>query len=78
MMDAVVRKAVSAIERRDWDALTALLHPYVHWTRPDGRTIRGRKKVLAQLAATPPSGPPARHELRDEQIYRWTEDRGPN
>jgi hypothetical protein len=51
----------------------ALLHPYLRWMCADGRTVRGRSKVLAYLAATPPHDPPGRYEIRDGQIYRWIE-----
>lgn len=73
-MDAVVRNALVAIDRRAWDEMKRLLHPYLQWTAKDGRTIRGRKNVIAYLADASPSAPPARHELRDGQIYRWVED----
>jgi hypothetical protein len=73
-MDAVVRDVLAAIDRRAWGDVKGLLHPYLHWTGKDGRTIRGRKNVIAYLAEAPPSMPPARHELRDAQIYRWVED----
>ncbi|MEV6235102.1 hypothetical protein [Lentzea sp. NPDC051838] len=69
-MDQVVNDAVAAIEARDWDGLKFLLHPYLHWTE-GGVTIRGRTKVLAHLAATPPVGAPDSYELRDGQIYRF-------
>lgn len=69
----VIGDAVQAIECRDWRRLKALLHPYLHWTGADGRTIRGRKNVLAHLERAPTGGPPAAHELRDEQVYRWVE-----
>ena len=69
-MDRVVRDAAAAAERREWDVLKPLLHPYLHWTEC-GVTIRGRTKVLAHLANSAFSGPPAAHELRDGQIYRW-------
>ncbi len=75
-MDAVVNNAVAAIERRDWQALWSLLHPYLHWTAPDGRSIRGRRNVLADLADRGPTGPPSGYQLRDGQIYRWVEERG--
>jgi hypothetical protein len=71
--DAVVHDAVAAIERRDWDALTALLHPYLHYVSSDGRRVRGRKNVLAELAVASRIGAPSRYELRDGQIYRWVE-----
>ena len=69
----VIEAAVAAIERGDWSGLRLLLHPYVRWTGADGQTIRGRKKVLARLDEAPPTGPPRSHELRDGQIYLWTE-----
>jgi SnoaL-like domain len=72
-VDQVVRHAVNAIELRDWQQLKALLHPYLHWTRADGRTLRGRNNVLAYLAAAPAGRPPTRSEIRDGQIYRWVE-----
>jgi hypothetical protein len=75
-MDLVVLEAVAAIEGRDWDRLKPLLHPYLHWTRADGQTVRGRIRVLRQLGDRPPSGPPARYELRDGQVYRWIEEPG--
>jgi SnoaL-like domain len=72
-VDPLVRDAVTAIGRRDWPAVKALLHPYLRWMCADGRTVRGRSKVLAYLAATPPHDPPGRYEIRDGQIYRWIE-----
>ncbi len=69
----VLRQAVAAIRRQDWDGLKPLLHPYLHWTRPDGHVIRGRKNVLAYLASTRIGGLPRDHEIRDTQIYRWVE-----
>jgi hypothetical protein len=68
-----VDQAIAAIKGRDWDDLKLLLHPYLHWTCADGRVIRGRKNVLAHLAASSIAGPPSSHELRDSQIYRWSE-----
>ncbi|MVZ99665.1 DUF4440 domain-containing protein [Actinomadura sp. LD22] len=71
-MDEIVRQAHAALAARDWEAARPLLHPYLHWTGADGRTLRGRTKVLAMLeeAAQAPA-PPASVELRDGQIYRW-------
>lgn len=66
-----VRRAFVAIERRDWERLTPLLHPYLHWTCLDGRVIRGRNNVLAYLKTAQLRRLPAQHELRDGQIYRW-------
>jgi hypothetical protein len=76
-MDFVAQAAIAAIERRDWDELKPLLHPYLHWTDRDGNTLRGRKSVLKKLADERPTEPPAFHELRDGQIYRWTEQLRP-
>ena len=74
-MDPVIRDAGQAIERRDWDALKPLLHPYLHWTDADGRTTRGRTNVLASVSSRACAPMPASYELRDGQIYRWTEPR---
>ena len=68
---AVIGEAVRAIERRDWDALKPLLHPYLHWTTGNGRKIRGRTQVMTHLRLTDQISRPHRHELRDGQIYRW-------
>ena len=69
-------EAIAAIERRDWGKLKPLLHPYLHWTGPDGQITRGRTRVLRQLDGQPPSGLPVRYELRDGQIYRWVQHPG--
>jgi hypothetical protein len=64
--------AQAAIVAGDWDALRPLLHPYLRWTGSNGKTLRGRSRVLAMLAQA--AQPPARAqsiELRDGQIYRW-------
>ena len=71
-MNEIARRTLAAIVAKDWATVTVLLHPYLHWTGSDGRTIRGRTKVmhaLAHAAETP--APPASIELRDGQIYRW-------
>lgn len=75
MSAPIVRDVMAAIAARDWDALTLLLHPYLTSTGParTGRTIRGRRNLLAHLAATPAARPPSRYELRDGQVYRWVE-----
>ena len=50
------------------------LHPYLHWTTADGDTVRGRDNVLTLLEARADGlRRPASYELRDGQIYRWTE-----
>jgi hypothetical protein len=68
-----IHEALAAVERRDWERLKPLLHPYLHWTTKHGEMLRGRKKVIARLVADPPSSPPSSCELRDGQIYRWVE-----
>ena len=65
--------AYAAMVEQDLDRLRLLLHPYLHWTRPDGSLVRGRTKVLAMLDSLDPPARPAAYELRDDQIYRWTE-----
>jgi hypothetical protein len=57
-----VLDAVEAIGDQDWGRLKPLLHPYLHWTGPDGQTIRGRANVLRQLDGLGPQGPPARYD----------------
>jgi len=71
--DGLVREVAARIRRQAWGELTPLLHPYLHWTCPDGRLVRGRKNVLAHLARTPAGRLPRRYEIRDGQIYRWLE-----
>lgn len=71
-MDPVVRDALEAAARRDWDDLRLKLHPYVRWKPASGNTLSGRNAVLAMLAGSPPPTEPAAYELRDGQIYRWT------
>ena len=71
-VNEIARRAHAAIVAKDWATVRVLLHPYLHWTGSDGRTIRGRSKVvdaLAHAAEAPP--PPTSVELRDGQIYRW-------
>jgi hypothetical protein len=72
-VDIAVTQAVAALERRDWETLKLLLHPYLHWTDRSGRTVRGRTNVLAMLQRRATAGPPVSYELRDGQVYRWTE-----
>jgi hypothetical protein len=71
-VNEIARRAHAAIASKDWATVKRLLHPYLHWTGTDGRTVRGRSKVMAALvrAAEPPASP-ASVELRDGQIYRW-------
>jgi hypothetical protein len=77
-MDDVVRRARAAMQAHNWDDLRLLLHPYLHWRGTDGRTVRGRSKIIAMLAERDPPLWPTSVELRDDQIYRWQEPwRGP-
>jgi len=71
-VDEIAQRARAAMIAHDWDAVRALLHPYLLWTDDDGITRRGRNVVLGMLkqAAAPPAEP-ASVELRDGQIYRW-------
>ena len=73
---ALVDDLLEAFERRDWDGLRPLLHPYLHWTDGSGETVRGRRRVLEHLRVTDAVAPPAACELRDGQVYRWTEPLG--
>jgi hypothetical protein len=73
---AAVSNVLDAIERRDWERLKLLLHPYVHWTTAAEEQLRGRRQVIARLERDPPPAPPAWHELRDGQVYRWIDTPG--
>jgi hypothetical protein len=73
----MVQNVLDAVERRDWDLVRAVLHPYLHWQEP-GVTIRGRRNVIDRLALPPPPAPPSSVELRDGQIYRWTSTSAPD
>jgi hypothetical protein len=70
-VDEIVRAALDAVTDRDWDTVRRVLHPYLHWTLTDGRTLRGRNQVIAMLECGGTLAAPARVELRDGQIYRW-------
>jgi hypothetical protein len=72
-VDPLVANVVALIRKRDWVGVKPKLHPYLHWTGRDGRVIRGRTNVLGHFEDAPLSGPPASHEIRDRQIYRWVE-----
>ncbi len=69
---SVVARARDAMAADDAGTLRLLLHPYLHWTNPDGSTIRGRLNVLAALSVEDVPDVPLAVELRDGQIYRWT------
>lgn len=68
-----IEETLAAIERQDWEALELLLHPYVHWTTRKAETVRGRRQVISRLASAPVPAAPASYELRDGQVYRWSE-----
>ena len=70
-MDEVVKAALDAIAACDWERVRPLLHPYVHWHGEDGRRVRGRSDVIAELEVSGPQRAPQSCELRDGQIYRW-------
>ena len=73
----MVQDVLNAVDRRDWDVIRAILHPYLHWQEP-GVAIRGRRNVLDRLALPPAPQPPSTVELRDGQIYRWTSTEAPD
>lgn len=68
-----VEETLAALERRDWERLKPLLHPYLRWTTSEGETLHGRETVMARLADRPAAAPPSAHELRDGQVSRWRE-----
>ena len=72
-MDEVTAAAHAAMQERDWDRLRPLVHPYLDWTRADGIRLRGRTRILDMLASSAAPVPPAKVELRDDQIHRWEE-----
>lgn len=69
----LVRQVMAAVAAGDAAGARLALHPYLHWTE-DGRTTRGRSRVLALLADRAALSEPAEVELRDGQIYRWLAD----
>jgi hypothetical protein len=71
-----VSNVLSAIERRDWERLTALLDPEVHWTTAAEEDMHGRERVVAMLESDPPPAPPAYHELRAGLLSRWIDTPG--
>lgn len=70
-MPPVVDEFLQAARAEDRERMKLLLHPYLHWGRHDGTTLRGRRKVLAMLQEMGVPDRPAAVELRDGQIYRW-------
>ena len=75
-MDAVVAQALDLIAQRDWVAIREVVHPYIRWTRGDGSLVRGRLNLIASVEEGRAPLPPETIELRDGQIYRWTEPAG--
>ena len=67
----VLDRAYEALIHQDWATLRLLLHPFLHFTGPDGVQTRGRTKVLAILTSQAEPDRPTSVELRDGQIYRW-------
>lgn len=71
-----VGAVLTAIERRDWPRLEALLDPRVHWTTAVEEHLHGPAQVIARLSADPPPAPPAFHEVRGGLITRWIDTPG--
>ncbi len=70
----VVEEVLAAVAAGDASQARLALHPYLRWTDPTGRTIRGRTNVLAALDGLErPLARPADVELRDGQVHRWRE-----
>ena len=62
--------AWNAMDSGEWDEVTDLLHPSLHFT--DGPVaLRGRRKVLDHLRTHPTPRPPTEVEVRDGRILRW-------
>jgi hypothetical protein len=72
-MEDIARRAHEAMLARNWEDLRFMLHPYLHWTSSNGRTVRGRTKVMAMLAERDRPLWPTSVEVRDDQVYRWQE-----
>ena len=70
-MEPPAAAAWNAMDSGDWDGLRELLHPYLHFVDGDV-TLRGRTQVLAHLSDHPTPRPPARVEVRDGQVHRWS------
>lgn len=64
-----------ALRAGEYDVAALMLHPYLHWTWPDGTVTRGRTEVMALLrggGAAVLLAPAQSVELRDDQVYRWS------
>ncbi|UDY34890.1 hypothetical protein [Dermatobacter hominis] len=68
-----VESVLTLFRAGERDLLRLALHPYLHWTTPEGGTIRGRTKVLELLDGRAELDAPESAELRDGQVYRWRE-----
>ena len=69
---ALVAAVRDSVERGDRAVLRRVLHPYVRWTSA-GTTTFGRTRVLALLAERRAAGEPVAVEVRNGQVYRWSE-----
>lgn len=71
--ERLAAKAVyDALSAREWDVARLMLHPYLHWTWPDGTVTRGRTQVMAALQSAPDRvASAASVQLREGQVYRW-------
>lgn len=67
----VVCDVLATIETRNWDRLTRLLHPEIHWTTAAEDELHGTKAVIERLSNDPPPAPPSYHEMRNGQVWRW-------
>ena len=67
---AQVTDVLAAVEAGDPASARLALHPYLHFTDPFGRTVRGRVEVLDLLARYDRLEPPAAVEMRDGQVQR--------
>jgi limonene-1,2-epoxide hydrolase len=66
-----VTTVIRAVAGDDWAVLRRVLHPYLRFTDENGRTTRGRTKVIALLRMTERLETPTEIVLRDGQIYFW-------
>ena len=66
-----VSNVLDTIERRNWERLTSLLHPEIHWTTAAEEELHGPREVIARLSRDPPPAPPSFHEMRNGLMYRW-------
>jgi hypothetical protein len=62
---------LATIEDRDWDRLSRLLHPEIHWTTAAEDELHGVAAVVSCLMGDPPPAPPSYHEMRDGLMWRW-------